>query len=154
MKSESEFIEYKKEIEEQFGSCKVLTSNRDITLKNCEATSERAAEKGWSWIDYWRAMTGNHDSRLFCSSCGQVIFVGDVPKIMQELYIKTGDTVERHKAMGGHVWISSPNLAKYPSGRYILPLCPICNNKRGKDIPIIKGSRVCKELCANIIEEE
>ena len=152
--TEAEFLAYKKEIEEQFGNCNVLTSNRDITLKNCNATSERSAEKGWSWIDYWRAMTGNHDSRLFCSSCGQVIFVGDVPKIMQDLYIATGDTIERHKAMGGHIWINSPNSAKYPEGRYITPLCPACNNKRGEDIPIIKGSRVCKELGANNIEEE
>lgn len=152
--TEAEFAEYKKGIEEQFGNCKVLTANRDTTLKNCSGTSDRSADKGWSWIDYWRAMTGNHESRLFCSSCGQVIFVGDVPKIMQDLYIATDDSVERHKATGGHVWINTPKSGNYAGGRYILPLCPVCNAKLGEEIQIIKGSRVCKELGANINDEE
>ena len=152
--TEAEFCEYKKSVEEQFGACKVLTANQDTTLKNCEHSSNRTAEKGWSWIDYWRAMTGNHESRLFCSSCGQVIFVGDVPKIMRDLYVETGDSVERHKAIGGHVWIKKTESGKYPGGRYITPLCPECNNKRGIEIPIIKGSRVCKELGALIDDKE
>ena len=152
--TETELNEYKKSIEEQFGNCRVLTANQDTKLKNCENTAERSAEKGWSWIDYWRAMTGNHESRLFCSSCGQVIFVGDVPKIMKDLYVATGDTVERHKAMGGHVWVKPPSNGQYPGGRYITPLCPVCNAKRGEELPIIKGSRVCKELGANIDESE
>ena len=152
--TEAEFEQYKKEIEEHFGSCKVLTANQDTTLKKCKGSSVRSAEKGWSWINYWRAMTGNHETRLFCSSCGQVIFVGDVPKIMQDLYVSTGDTVECHRAIGAHVWINAPQNAKYPGGRYILPLCPVCNAKQGEDIQIIKGSRVCKELGANVSEEE
>ena len=150
--TESEFNEDKKEIEEQYGSCKVLTAHRDNILKNSEGTGNRGAEKGWTWIDYWRAMTGNHESRLFCSSCGQVIFVGDVPKIMKELYIATGDTVEQHRAIGGHVWIEEPISGQYPGGYYITPLCPVCNAKRGEEIPIIKGSRVCKELGAHVEE--
>lgn len=152
--TEAEFNEYKKDIEERFGKCKVLTANQDTTLKNCTNTGNRTADKEWSWIDYWRAMTGNHESRLFCSSCGQVIFVGEVPKIMKDLYIATGDTEERHKAMGGHVWVKAPSNGKYPQGRYITPLCPACNNKRGEEIPIIKGSRICKELGANIEERD
>jgi len=152
--TESEFNEYKKEIEEQYGSCKVLTAHRDNILKNSEGTGDRGAEKGWTWIDYWRAMTGNHESRLFCSSCGQVIFVGDVPKIMKELYIATGDTVEQHRAIGGHVWIEEPISGQYPGGYYITPLCPECNAKRGEEIPIIKGSRVCKELGAKVEKGE
>ncbi len=151
--TEAEFFEYKRNIEEQFGNCTVLTANQDTTLKNCTGTSVRSAEQGWSWINYWRAMTGNHESRLFCSSCGQVIFVGDVPKIMQDLYVATGDTVERHRAIGAHVWINAPKSASYPDGRYILPLCPVCNAKHGEEIQIIKGSRVCKELGANVTEE-
>ena len=152
--TESEFNEYKKDIEEQYGSCRVLTANQDTTLKLCENTVESSAEKGCSWIDYWRAMTGNHESRLFCSSCGQVIFVGDVPKIMKDLYVATGDTVEQHRAIGGHVKIEKPRSGQYPGGNYVAPLCPVCNAKRGEKIPIIKGSRVCKELGAHIEEGE
>lgn len=151
--TEAEFNDYKKSIEEQFGSCRVLTANQDTSLANCKGTSNLIAEKGWSWIDYWRAMTGNHEARLFCSSCGQVIFVGDVPKIMKDMYVATGDTVERHKAMGGHVLVKKPANGKYPEGRYITPLCPACNNKRGEVIPIIKGSRICQEYGANIEDE-
>lgn len=152
--TEDDFLEYKKEIEEQFGDCKVLTANQDTILKKCNDFGGYVAEKGWTWINYWRAMTGNHESRLFCSSCGQVIFVGDVPKIMQNLYIATGDSIERHRAIGAHVWINPPKSGKYPGGRYILPLCPACNAKLSGDISIIKGSRVCRELGSNVIEEE
>ena len=151
--TEAEFNEYKKSIEEQHGGCRVLTANQDTTLMNCKDTCNRTAEQGWSWIDYWRAMTGNHESRLFCSSCGQVIFVGEVPKIMKDLYVATGDTVERHKAMGGHVWVNKPANGRYPEGRYITPLCPACNSRRGEEISIIKGSRICQELGANIEEK-
>lgn len=152
--TEAEFLEYKKKIEETYGPCKVLTANQDTILKNSEDTGNLEAENGWSWIDYWRAMTGNHETRLFCSSCGQVIFVGDVPKIMKDLYFKTGDSIESHKAIGGHVTIKTPESMKYPGGRYITPLCPKCNAKRGEEITIIKGARVCKELGAHIKGEE
>lgn len=144
--TEIEFFEYKAEIERRFGKCKVLTANQDTTLKNCNEKENDTAENGLAWIDYWRAMTGNHESRLFCSSCGQVIFVGEVPKIMKELYVTTGDSVEWHKAMGGHVLVNSPENGKYPGGKYITPLCPHCVNKRGEMIPIIKGSRICQEF--------
>lgn len=152
--TEVEFCEYKKEIEEKYGPCRVLTAKQDTILENSEDTGDLVAENGWSWINYWRAMTGNHESRLFCSSCGQVIFVGDVPKIMKDLYVTTGDSEEKHKAIGGHVTIDAPESKKYPGGRYITPLCPKCNAQRGEEIPIIKGTRVCKELGSHIKGEE
>ena len=148
------FDEYKQAVEKENGECQILHAQNTHNKKNCGKTGDRNAPKGVSWIDYWRAMTGNHESRLFCSSCGQVIFVGDVPKIMKDLYVATGDTVEQHRAIGGHVKIEKPRSGQYPGGNYITPLCPVCNAKRGEVIPIIKGSRVCKELGAHIEEGE
>lgn len=144
--TELEFYRYKEEIERQFGKCKVLTANQDTTLMKCEETDNLTMLNGLSWIDYWRTMTGNHETRLFCSSCGQVIFVGEVPQIMKNLYVATGDSLESHKAMGGHVLIKRPESGKYPGGKYIIPLCPHCFDKQEEEISIIKGSRICQEL--------
>lgn len=154
MKNKSELIQYKKELENSFGDCSVLTVNHDSSLKNSEGTSTRGAEKGWTWIDYWRSMTGIYETRLSCSSCGEDIYVGDIPRIMNDFYLLTGDDPERHKACGGHVWVNTPSNQNYPGGSYITPLCPSCNNKRGEIIPILKGSKICKEIGAHVKEEE
>lgn len=37
----------------------------------------------------------------------------------------------------------------FTGGRYITPLCPDCNAKRGQQIPMKKGITLCKELGAN-----
>lgn len=150
MKSKEELKQYRSEIETEHGECQVLTTKNNMIIKNCDNTSNRVAKKNYSWIDYWRAMTGICDTRLFCSSCGKVIYVGDIPKIMNDLYLAVNDSPELHKAYGGHIWVKSPKNRQYPGGRYITPLCPDCNNKHNEQIPLLKGAKICREIGATV----
>lgn len=144
------FAEYKKEVEEKFGKCMVLVCTGDHSKKNCENTGDRIAYKDLSWIDYWRAMTGDTSTTMLCSSCGKEIFVGD-PTFDQLLkFSRKPDKVENHRAHGGHIWVDAPASKEYAGGRYIIPLCPECNGQHGKQIIIRKGSRYCKELGATV----
>lgn len=154
MKLDKELAQYKSELVKKYGRCQLLNVAKNTTLKNCNNTAERVAYRGWPWIEYWQAMTGNTDTQLTCSSCGKIIFVGDVPKVMQELYAITGNEPDDHKALGGHLWVRKPTSGNYPSGYYIAPICPKCNNKRGKEITILRGTTLCKELGAETNEGE
>ena len=144
------FSEYKQEVEESFGVCTILHSNIDHKETNCGNTGGRTAYKGVSWIDYWRAMTGNTVATMYCSSCGKEIFVGEITPVKKLLFSSGHDTVENHRAHGGHIWIETPASKEYTGGRYITPLCPECNGQHGKEINIRKGSVYCKELGATI----
>jgi len=152
--SKEDLIKYKHEIESKFGVCKILHAYENTALKNCSDTSNRNPSKGISWIDYWRAMTGCHETRLTCSSCGKMIFVGLVPRLYELIYKQTGDDAAKHRAEGGHVWLHNPSSGKYRGGGYITPLCPVCNAKRGLEIPILKGTIICQELGATINDEK
>lgn len=118
----------------------------DGSIKNATRTSDRYADKGVSWINYWRALAGDYDNELTCSSCGQKI-VAEIP--LHEFLFGEGNVTQ---AVGGHVWI--PGTNDYKGGRYITPLCPACNAKRGEYIPILKGSKFVKELGANVKDED
>lgn len=147
------FSEYKQEVVKNFGECTILHSTVDLKKKNCGNTGDREAYKGVSWIDYWRAMTGNTDATMCCSSCGKEIFVGEPTSAQKETFSKGDDKVEKHRAHGGHIWVVAPANKKYTGGRYIIPLCPECNGQHGKDINVRKGSEYCKELGATISED-
>ena len=140
------FEEYKKEIEERFGECDILEVTKDTILKNAEKTGDRDAYKNMSWIYYWRAISGNHSGSMRCSSCGKEIFSGLATLSMSQKY---GDKINEHKAEGGHIWIDAPEDNSFSGGRYITPLCPACNAKRGQHIPILTGRVLCKEKGAN-----
>ena len=147
------FSEYKQDVEDNFGECTILHSCADHKETNCGKTGGRIAYKGVSWIDYWRAMTGNTAATMYCSSCGKEIFVGE-PTSVQALVFSLGDDdVKNHRAHGGHIWVDAPLDKKYAGGRYITPLCPECNGQHGKEIDIRKGSIYCKELGATISED-
>lgn len=148
MKTKQELKKYKSEIESDYGHCTILKVNKSNKKTNCNNTVGRKADKGWSWIDYWRSMTGIENNQLTCASCGIIIYVGPIPKMMQRMYILTGDKPENHIAHGGHVWVNAPEGAKFTGGRYIVPLCPLCNGQHGKEILIKEGSILCKELGA------
>lgn len=154
MKSKQDLIKFKGELEEKFGPCRVLTANQNTTLTNAINTNSRNDFNGFSWIEYWRAMTCNYDTNLFCCSCGKAIYVGDVPEVLNKLYEVAGDKPENHKACGGHVLVQPAPSGKYPGGLYIAPLCPACNAKHGDIIPIRKGTKICKEMGAHIREGE
>ena len=142
-----EFINYKAEVEESFGNCSVISSNMAGTMTNADKTGDREAYKSWDWIDYYRAMTGNHNETFFCSSCGKEIT--NNPSLVQCLRFSNGDDKpQKHKALGGHIWITAQEGDSFTGGRYITPLCPECNAKRGKQIPMRKGITLCKELGA------
>lgn len=143
--STKELNAYKKEIEDAFGKCTILVSQRDHLVKNTGNTADRKAHNGHYWIEYWQAMTGNHEHRLVCSSCGKEIFVGQ-PTIAD--YVDFKDGVDKHKAHGGHIWVVAPQDAGYTGGRYITPLCPFCNGQHDKQININKDAKYCKELGA------
>lgn len=119
-------------------------------MTNANKTSDREADKNVSWIDYWRAMTGNHSDPLYCSSCGKEIYTGPIPADRQLAFVLAGDK-SSHKAEGGHIWLQGTD--SLPGGRYITPLCPECNAKRGKQIPVKKDSVIFKELGAKIVDK-
>lgn len=148
MKTKQEMQTYKAEIVSEHGTCTILRVSKDNYKRNCTETAERKAAKGWPWIEYWRAMTGKTGTQLSCASCGKIIYVGPIPKMMERMYALTGDKPENHVAHGGHVWVNAPKDAKYTGGRYIVPLCPYCNGQHGKQIIIKGGSILCKELSA------
>ena len=150
MKTAKEYQDYKKAIEEEYGPCTVLRADADLTKKNCGNTGNRTAPKGWSWIDYWRAMTGNYSQTLTCRSCGKEIFNDEPTEKQKKEFSKDGDDPKNHIAQGGHIYVNAPANANYTGGRYIVPLCPHCNGQHDNHIPIKKGSRYCKELGANV----
>lgn len=144
------YNEYKEHINSTYnkdGKHVVRHFTNNGTMTNANNTSDRDADHNWSWIDYWRAMTGIVDEPLHCSSCGKEIFTDGVPKEKLQEYESKGDKTS-HKAEGGHIWITGTD--KVPGGRYITPLCPECNAQRGKQIPVKKDSVVFKELGAKV----
>lgn len=125
----NELNNYSQEVGKEFGECTILTAEGNLTIHNAGNTSGRKAYKGADWIDYWQALSGNHSHVLYCSSCGKKIIVGQATFQEHLEFSKNGDSVEKHKACGGHLWVSAPQGANYTGGRYITPLCPACNNK-------------------------
>lgn len=97
------FDEYKKEIEANHKEYMTLCVDDDVFLQNGNNTSERKAPKGYSWIDYWRAMSGNHESSLECSSCGKMIFVDEIPQMLKKMYGLMGLNENENIALGGHL---------------------------------------------------
>lgn len=148
------FAEYKEEIEKRFGVCDILDVTMDIKLKNADKTGDRDAYNYVDWIDYWRAITEKFATTLKCSSCGKTIIIGEPSEAQRRLFSLGDDTVAKHKAEGGHIWITAPEGANYSGGRYITPLCPSCNAKRGQQITIKKGSVLCKEKGAIITNQK
>ena len=141
--------EYKRSVEEDYGECQILHAEKTHGKKNCGGTGNRTAPKGYSWIDYWRAMTRNFCDTLKCSSCGKTIIVGEPTEEQKEEFTKGDDTVAKHKAHGGHIWVKTPAGKNFVGGRYITPLCPKCNGQHDQEIPIMKGAVYCKELGAS-----
>lgn len=127
---------------------KVLRFVEDGEVSNANKTGDREADNGVSWIDYWRAMTDCHDDPLYCSSCGKEIYTGSISPSKKLEYALFGDN-SSHKAEGGHIWLQG--TTDIPVGRYITPLCPSCNAKRGQKIPVIKGGLIFKELGAKVV---
>lgn len=123
----------------------------DGVMTNAKNTSDRDADKNVSWIDYWKAMTEHHEDPLHCSSCGKEIYAGEIPDSVKLRYGLLGDK-SSHKAVGGHIWLQGSQTE--PGGRYITPLCPECNAKRGQKIPVKKGSVIFKELGARVIDKQ
>ena len=148
MMTTEELKTYKAKIVKEYGICQILHATKDIKKKNCVKTGNREAPDNASWIDYWRAMTEKHSKTMYCSSCGKELFVGE-PSLNQFVKFNQGtDTIDKHRAHGGHIWVVASDEAKYTGGRYITPLCPECNGQHDKDITIKKGSVYCKELGA------
>ena len=147
--NEQELNAYRARFAQEFGEPHVRRVVREGLFKNAERTGDRSAHGGISWIDYWRAMTSNHATTLHCSSCGKEIIIG-APTVFQQIeYGYNGETEEDHRAYGGHIWLTAPAGADWQGGRFITPLCPACNAKRGEQIPLKENSVLCKELGAN-----
>lgn len=143
------FEEYKREIESTHKDYVTLRVGDDVFLQNGNNTSERKAPKGFSWIDYWRAMSGNHKSQLECCSCGKMIFVDGIPPIMSKKYKLMNIDENDYIALGGHLMVEEPQSHDYVGGFYIAPLCPKCNAQRGYKIKIRKGTALCKEVVSD-----
>lgn len=143
------FEEYKREIESTHKDYVTLRVGDDVFLQNGNNTSERKAPKGFSWIDYWRAMSGNHKSQLECCSCGKMIFVDGIPPIMSKMYKLMNIDENDYIALGGHLMVEEPQSHDYVGGFYIAPLCSKCNAQRGYKIKIRKGTALCKEVVSD-----
>lgn len=149
----AELTSYRNEICQKYKGIKKLQILNDVSLLNAEDTDNRVAYKGISWIDYWRSLTKRYTTILHCSCCGKEIIIG-TPTPEQVLEWTTLDeTIDEHKAEGGHVEFSAPKEADWKGGLFIVPLCPKCNAQRGKYITIKEGSYLCKEVGANVTEE-
>lgn len=145
--TDKEYNDYKLEIESSYGECTIFKSISCGMMTNAKNTGEIEAYKGIDWIDYWRAMTGNHNETLCCSSCGKEIT--NNPSLAQYVsYSQGDDTPEKHRAFGGHIWMTFEDNGSFASGRFITPLCPKCNDQRGKSIVMRKGIILCKEIGA------
>ena len=145
----AELSSYQTNFVQSFDAPTILTVNEGGMFKNAEKTGDRDAHGGVSWIDYWRAITRNHATILHCSSCGKEIVTGE-PTFGQKVdWELSGETEDQHKAEGGHIWLTAPKNANWQGGRYITPLCPACNAKRGQQIFLRAGSVLCKEVGAN-----
>lgn len=143
---QEELRRYKEKVESEFGKCRVLTARMETTLAISNNTSENTAPKGVSWIDFWRSMTGCYESRLSCCSCGKVIYAEKVPEVMVKMYQSTGDNADNHRAIGAHMHVETPKSGNYPGGVYIAPLCPLCNSRKSEKIPVLRGTKICREL--------
>ena len=144
----AELSSYRTNFVQQFGEPDIVTVTQSGNVKNAEKTGDRDAHGGVSWIDYWRAVTQNYATTLHCSSCGKEIIVGEPTSEQKLEWQLMGETVDEHKAEGGHIWLTAPEGADWQGGRYITPLCPACNAKRGQQIFLRKGSALCKEVGA------
>ena len=136
--SETELKSYQDELVEKFGEPTILTVSEEGLFKNAEKTGDRDAYGDISWIDYWRSVTGNHATILRCSSCGKEIVIGEPTSEQKLEWHLMGETEDEHKAEGGHIWLTAPKDANWHGGRYITPLCPACNAKRGQQITLKK----------------
>lgn len=147
--TDAELKSYRIRFVQEFGEPHLRKVTKEGLFKNAERTGDRSAHGGISWIDYWRAMTGNHATTLYCNSCGKEIVIG-APNVFQRIkYGNNGETETEHQACGGHIWLTAPAGADWQGGRFITPLCPACNAQRGEHIPLREGSILCKELGAN-----
>ncbi len=145
----SELSSYKSKLVKNYEDPTILEVIEETSIKNAGNTGGRNAFGGMSWIDYWRAVTGNYATTLRCSSCGKVIVVGE-PTLTQRMdFVAKGETKDDHKAEGGHMWVTAPDGVKWRGGLYITPLCPACNAKLEQYIPIKIGSELCKEVGAS-----
>lgn len=143
------FDEYKLQIESEHKDYTTLCVDENTMLQNGSNTTDRKAPKGFSWIDYWRAMSGNHKSQLECSSCGKMIFVDGIPPMMSKMYKLMNIDENDYIALGGHLLVKEPQSHDYVGGFYIAPLCPKCNAQREYKIQIRKGTILCKEVVSN-----
>lgn len=146
---EAELTSYRDDLVTKFEEPHIRKVSIEGPFKNAEKTGDRDAYGGVSWIDYWRAITKNHATTLYCSSCGKEIVVGEPTFFQRMNYAEKGETIGEHKAEGGHIWLEAPENADWKGGRYITPLCPACNAKRGQHITLKKGIVLCKEIEAN-----
>lgn len=148
MMNSSELESYKHDVINKFGQPASLRVTQAGNFKNAEKTEDRDAPQSASWIDYWRAMTGNSLTTLKCSCCGKEIFVGEPSAMQRIIYACNKETDDEHRAIGGHIWLTAPAGADWQGGRYITPLCPACNAKRGQQINLNVDSVLCKEIVA------
>ena len=107
----AELSSYQTNFVQSFDAPTILTVNEGGMFKNAEKTGDRDAHGGVSWIDYWRAITGEYATTMYCSSCGKEIVVGEPTKDQKLDWDLMGESEEAHKAEGGHIWINAGTLA-------------------------------------------
>lgn len=116
----AEVENYRQNIVQNFGDSVVITVRTGGCALNAGDTGNRDAHGGISWINYWRAITKNNDTILHCSSCGKVIFVGELTQAQIRQNLPIGANIEDYRAHGGHIKLLPPVDAKWREGYTLL----------------------------------
>lgn len=155
--NEKELIDYSVHFHNENGEPYIIKLDKYETFKNLPRSSNRRAWGNISWINYWRALTGNYTNQMVCAHCGKAIFadVND-PKCTDfvrfyQLAGKTDITENDYQAMGAHIQFETND--EIYDGIYIVPLCRECNNlKTEEGYSLQEGSVICAEIGQTIME--
>lgn len=120
------------------------------TFYNAHKTN-RKAWRGLSWINYWRAMTGNYANAMHCAACNTKIFaepekVEGAMTFLSNYDPSKGGSLQDFQAEGAHLYRNGVNA---DDGYWIIPLCKKCNHPTNNLQMVCKSDvTVCEELAA------
>lgn len=151
--SESELSKYAQEFRNKNGNPNVIKLPDYLNVRNMQKSSSHEAWGEVSWIDYWRALTGNYENQQKCACCGKIIFADVDTKECQELVKihrlsgRSEITADVFQAEGAHIVYAQDKSGGRYNGTYIVPLCKKCNSSANDECFEIKaGSILCEEI--------
>jgi len=151
--NESELSKYAQVFRNENGNPNVIKLSNYLNVRNMPKSSSRKAWGEVSWIDYWRALTGNYENQQKCACCGKIIFADVDTKECQELVKihqlsgRSEITADVFQAEGAHIVYAQDKGGGRYNGTYIVPLCKKCNSSADdEDFKVETGSIICEEI--------